>query len=285
MMHLKIIDKIKGITMKKWIGSFVFMFVSAILIFPQHVRSSELTASEIMQKVKDRDDGDNQTADLEMILIDKSGDKRVRKISAFTKDKGKDTYRLLIFTHPANLKNTAFLTFDYYNDNKDDDQWLYLPALHKTKHIASTNKSGSFMGSDLNYSDMTSIDIGDYDFKFYKNREMVVRGKKVWVIEATPQSKDIIDETGYTKSLFLVREDIFYLVRAIRWEKNEEYIKYIDINELEPINGIWVGKKIYVNRKKNNETVHETLLTLKNIKLDQDLNIEMFSPHKLDKGF
>ncbi len=270
--------------MKPMIISLFILFISSQFILPQYVKAADLTAYEIMQKVKDRDDGDNQTDEMEMVLIDKSGDKRIRKINVFTKDQGKDSFRLMVFTYPKNIKDTVFLTYDYYSDNKDDDQWLYLPALHKTKQIASTNKSGSFMGSDLNYSDMTNINLIDYDFTFYKTKEMKVRDNQVWVIEAVPKSKEIIDETGYAKSLFLVRQDIFYMVRVVRWEKNEEYIKYIDINNLEQISGIWVGKKIYVTRKRNNETVHETLLTLKNIKFNQDLNMDMFSTHRLGKG-
>lgn len=207
--------------MKKYIICSAFLLLSAILVFPHHVQSADFMASQIMQKVKDRDDGDNQTTEMEMVLIDKNGDKRVRNINVFTKDQGKDTYRLMVFTYPENLRDTAFLTYDYYGDDKDDDQWLYLPALHKTKQIASTNKSGSFMGSDLNYSDMTNINLNDYDFTFYKGGEMEVRGNVVWVIEAAPKSKDIIDETGYSRSLFLVRQDNFYMVRAVRWEKNK----------------------------------------------------------------
>ena len=56
------------------------------------------------------------------------------------------------------MKNTGFLTYDYDASGKDDDQWLYLPALGKTKRIASSDQSGAFMGSDFNYSDL----IGQY---------------------------------------------------------------------------------------------------------------------------
>ena len=49
---------------------------------------------------------------------------------------------------PADVKDTGFLTYDYDDESRDDDQWLYLPALKKTKRIASSDKSGSFMGSD-----------------------------------------------------------------------------------------------------------------------------------------
>jgi hypothetical protein len=245
---------------------------------------AEQSARGIMQKMKDRDDGDNRTADMEMVLIDADGDRRLRKIKVFVKDRNKDVHKLLYFTHPANLKETSFLTLDYYSDGRDDDQWLYLPALHKAKQIASTNKSGSFMGSDLNYVDMATVNLSDYTFSFYKRKEMDVGGAKTWVIEAAPKNKAVIDKTGYRKSLFLINQETYMMVRAIRWEKDEEHVKYIEVSDIDCIDGIWVGRKIMVKRKRNKQTVHTTLLTLKNIKFNQALTLDLFSRHRLGMG-
>ena len=242
-------------------------------------------ARAIMERVDARDDGDNQTSDMQMILIDKRGKKRVRKIATFKKDKGDDTYRLMFFKQPADVKDTAFLTYDYDDSDKDDDQWLYLPALRKTKRIATSDKSGSFMGSDLNYSDMTSRDLEDYEFSFYeKGKESEVRGKKVWVIWSIPRSKDVIDETGYKKSLLFVRPDIDMVVRAIHWVKDGGYLKYVDMRELEEIDGIWVATDTLVNKKKGKSTVHKTILTLDNIKFNQDLDFNLFTIRRMEKG-
>ena len=147
-------------------------------VLPGAARADDPKAREIMQKVNDRDDGDNQTLDMEMILIDKRGNKRKRSIRSFRKDKGKDTYSILFFLTPADVKNTGFLTYDYKEKDKDDDQWLYLPALRKSKRIASDDKSGSFMGSDFNYSDLTEPALEDYDFHLMK--EVEVGGVKTW---------------------------------------------------------------------------------------------------------
>ena len=220
-----------------------------------------------------------------MILIDKKGQERVRKIAKFMKDKGEDTYRLMFFLHPADVKDTAFLTYDYDASDKDDDQWLYLPALRKSKRIATTDKSGSFMGSDLNYSDMTSIDLEDYDFSFYeKGKEGEVRGKKVWVIWSVPRSKDVIDETGYIKSLLFVQQDIDMVVRAIRWDKDGGYLKYVDLRRIAKIDGIWVATDTLVNKKKGKTTVHKTILTLDNVKFNQDLDFDIFTIRRMEKG-
>lgn len=242
-------------------------------------------ARAIMERVDARDDGDNETADVKMILIDKKNQERVRKIGRFMKYKGADKYRLMFFVHPADVKDTAFLTYDYDASEKDDDQWLYLPALRKSKRIATVDKSGSFMGSDLNYSDMTSMDLKDYDFSFYeKGKEGEVRDKKVWVIWSVPRSKEVIHETGYKKSLLFVQQDIDMVVRAIRWDKDGGYLKYVDLRKIEKIDGIWVATDTLVTKKKGKTTVHKTILTLDNVKYNQDLDFDMFTIRRMEKG-
>jgi len=240
-------------------------------------------ARGIMEKVDARDDGDNQTSNMEMILIDKRGNQRVRRIASFSKDKGEDRYRLMFFQRPADVKDTAFLTWDYDDPDRDDDQWLYLPALRKTKRIASSDKSGSFMGSDLNYSDMTDRNLADYDF-FYK-KELDVKGVKAWLIESIPVSKKVIKETGYTKSLLIVRQDNYFVIRAVHWVKDGGYLKYFDVKTLEQIDGIWVATEIQVTKKKGKKLVHKTVLKLDSVKFNQELDFEVFTVRRMEKGF
>ena len=242
-------------------------------------------ARAIMERVDARDDGDNQTADMQMILIDKRGAERNRKISVFTKDKGEDTLRLMFFLQPADVRNTGFLTWDYDDPDRDDDQWLYLPALKKTKRIASSDKSNAFMGSDLNYSDMTSRNLEDYDFRFYKKRkEMEIGGHRVWIIEALPRGRDVIDETGYKKSLIFVRDDIDFVVRGINWEKSGGYIKYMDVKKLEQIDGVWVATEMHVKRTLKKKTVHRTVLRWSSVRFNQPLEMDLFTTRQLEKG-
>jgi hypothetical protein len=238
-----------------------------------------------MEKVDARDDGDNQVSDMEMILIDKKGKERIRRIRTFSKDKGEDTLKLMFFQHPADVKDTGFLTYDYDDPDRDDDQWLYLPALRKTKRIASSDKSGSFMGSDLNYSDMTSRDLEDYNYTFYeKNKEMDVKGFKTWVIWSIPRTKDVIDETGYEKSLLFVRQDNDFVIRAVNWVHDGGYLKYMDVRKLEKIDGIWVATEMHITKKKGKQTAHKTILKLNNVKFNQDLNFELFTVRRMEKG-
>jgi len=249
------------------------------------VAADDPQARAIMEKVDNRDEGDNRTGDMQMVLIDKRGKQRVRRIATFLKDKGDDTNRLMFFLEPPDVKDTSFLTYDYDDPDRDDDQWLYLPALQKTKRIATSDKSGSFMGSDLNYADMTSRDLEDYDYSFYeKGKESEVRGDKVWVIWSMPRSKEVIDETGYEKSLLFVRPDIDMVVRVIHWVKDGGYLKYVDMRKVEEIDSIWIATDTLVTKKKGKNIVHKTILTLENVRFNQDLNFDLFTIRRLEKG-
>ncbi len=260
----------------------ILTLLSIIFLIAPHGFADDPKAREIMQKVEDRNDGDNQTSEMEMILIDKHNNQRVRKIAAFAKDKEEDTLRLMFFKHPADVKDTAFLTVDYDDSDKDDDQWLYLPALRKTKRIASSDKSSSFMGSDLNYSDMTSRDLEDFDFTLKK--EMEVYGQKAWLIESIPRSRKVIEETGYEKSILIVRQDNFVVVRAINWVKDGGYLKYVDVKKLEEIDGIWVSTEMHVTKKKGKQMVHKTVLKFNDVKFNQDLDEDIFTVRRMEKG-
>lgn len=242
----------------------------------------EPKAREIMTRVDDREDGDNQTSRMQMRLIDKRGKERVRELRSFAKDKGVDDYSMMFFESPADVKDTGFLTYDYDEAERDDDQWLYLPALKKTKRIASSDKSGSFMGSDFSYADMTKRPLENYEYKLLKETEL--NGHPVWVIQSTPTSEEEIDETGYTKAIQFVRKDNDVVVRSKIWVKKGKRNKYMEVQELEQIEGIWVSKVMTMTTKKGKQTLHKTVLQISDVKFNQDLDFDSFSVRGLETG-
>ena len=273
--------KLKNLVLNT-IGIFIFSTIfSGTIIFPE--KAYALSGREIMEKVNERDDGDRSISEMEMILIDKKGKKRVRKIKTYGREKGKDSQSLMFFLSPADVKNTGFLTFDYDESGKDDDQWLYLPALRKTKRIASGDKSGSFMGSDLNYSDMTSPDLDLYDYTLMKETE--VKGTKVWQIKTVPKTKAEAEKSGYSKSVVFILQDNFMMIRAVRWVYKKKRNKYFDARKIEKIDGIWVSTELHVTTKSGKKTLHKTILKQNNIRFNQDeVNEDLFTIRRLEKG-
>jgi len=241
-----------------------------------------LSGEQIAQKVHDRDEGDNITSKMKMILIDKNGDQRIRELKTFAKDKGEDTLKLMFFLSPADVKDTGFLTYDYEDSNKDDDQWLYLPELKKVKRIASSDKSSSFMGSDFTYSDMTSRNVQDYTYEIMK--EPVIDGHKTWQMMVVPKNEDVIAETGYTKSIVFVRQDNFVIVQALNYIKLGNKLKYMKLLGLEEMEGVWTTTKIQMVTKKGKKMLHKTVLEFSDIKYNQDLDEAFFATRTLERG-
>ena len=236
---------------------------------------------QIMEWVDDRDDGDNGVSDLKMVLIDKRGRERVRLMRNLTKDKGEDTLSMIFFLSPADVKNTGFLNYDYDDADRDDDQWLYLPALKKTKRIAGGDKSGSFMGSDFTYADMSSPPLDRYSYTLMKETE--VEGVPTWQVEAIPNAQETKD-TGYTKSISFVRKDNHVVIRSVIWVKKGKRLKYMEVGKLELIDGIWVPTQITMSTKKGKKTLHKTQLQISNVKFNQPLDEETFSIRRLERG-
>ena len=261
------------------IKKLILSAISATLIFAQSPR-------QIMQDVQNRDDGDNIITNLQMQLIDKNNHKRVRDMKTFTKDIGKDTKSIIFFLAPSDVKNTAFLTYDYDDDAKDDDQWLYLPALNKVKRIPSSDKDSSFMGSDFSYTDMTKPNLNDYNFKLLK--ESTVKRKwgneDVWVIQVTPKTQQTVEETGYLKTIVYVKKENYMVTRAKYYLNKSNRVKYMDVKKYEKIDGIDVATITTMTSKKGKSTIHKTILIRSDVKMNQNLKEDMFTTRTIQKG-
>ena len=257
------------------------IIISATIMLPE--KAFALSGREIMEKVNDRDVGNRSISEMEMILIDKKGNKRVRKLKTYGLEQGKDSKSLMFFVSPADVKNTGFLTNDYDESGKDDDQWLYLPALRKTKRISAGDKSGSFMGSDLNYSDMSSPSLDLYNFTLMKETE--VKGQKVWQIKSVPKTKSEAEKSGYSKSVFFIRQDNYVMIRGVRWVYKKKRNKYLDVRKLEKIDGIWISTETHMTTKSGKKTLHKTILKENNIKFNQaEVKEDLFTIRRMEKG-
>ncbi|MCP4669687.1 MAG: outer membrane lipoprotein-sorting protein [Desulfobacula sp.] len=258
-----------------------FGFIFFLSSFSQCI-ADDTKARAIMKQVEARDNGDNMTSDMLMVLIDKNKNRREKLFKNFSKDFGEDEKRIMFVKKPADIYNTGFLTFDYDDEKKDDDQWLFLPALGKTKRIATSDKSSSFMGSDLNYSDMTTKDTDDYNYKLLK--EMTINKQDVWLIRSEPKNKEIAEETGYKQSIVAVRKDNYMVIKAKMLTSDNSYTKYMSVKKLEEIDGIWVALENHIVKKQGKRTIHQTLLKQTNVKFNQDLSENLFTIRQLEKG-
>jgi hypothetical protein len=180
------------------------------------------------------------------------------------------------------VKDTGFLTYDFADPDRDDDQWLYLPALKKSKRIATADKSGSFVGSDFSYADLTKRPLERYDYQLLEAGEQ--GGVPVWFVEAVPNHPSEIDETGYTKVRYAVRQDNAVVVGAVFTLRRGGREKHYTVTKLEQIDGIWVPTSMQMATAKGDVRLHETRLDLSHVRFGQPMDDSRFSVRQLEKG-
>lgn len=178
----------------------------------------------IAKEADRRDEGFGDfTAKMIMILKNRHGQKSKRQIRLRTLEVADDGDKsLTIFDTPKDVKGTAFLNFTHKTGN--DDQWLYLPALKRVKRISSSNKSGSFMGSEFAYEDISSQEIEKYTYKWI--RDETYNEKNCFVVEYYP-----IDQknSGYTKQVTWLDKQEYRILKVEYYDKKESHLKTLTI--------------------------------------------------------
>ena len=210
--------------------------ITATALLPLVFAYSSLTAQEDLtaKQIADRSFQVTKLAGSEavstMTIMDSKGRERVRKIAQVTKlyDEGDTEKKLIRFLAPADVKGTGLLTFDY--KEQDDDMWLYMPALRKTRRIISSEKAKSFMGSEFSYADITPPTLDDFGYK--KSGEQEVSGTLCWKIEMIPLDDDIADENGFSRKISFIGKADFVIRKAIYYDLDGELLKELEVKEI-----------------------------------------------------
>ncbi len=245
-----------------------------------HALASLPNADEIMQKVRNRPDGKDIACDMKLVMNDDQGSQRERDVIYLQKDFGDDEKLTLYFTGPTEVKGVGFLNFAYSEAKKqDDDQWIYLPAFRQVRRIASSDKRGSFMGSEYAYIDIEKVRIGDYTQKVL--REDTLNGRPVWVIERTPKNDTIINKTGYYKSVVWVDKERDLILQQTYSDAKGIEFKKLEVKKVEQVDSIWtVMQSDMINLSKNKRSS----LIYSNVHYNVNLDDKFFQQSILKTG-
>lgn len=272
--------------MKNQIRIITLIAFIGLTVVPGSARAEVLDAGQVMQKWDTREDGDTVTSDTLMILINKANNKRVRNIKNIRKDFGLDSKGIIFFLSPSDVRNTAYMSFDWDDASKEDDSWLYLPALQKVKRVAAGDKSGSFMGSDFTYSDINGIEIENWNYTFARENG-VYEGHGVWIIQGLPKPESktkVLEETGYLKSLMWIRKDNFMLVKGKYWVKEGRKIKFFKAEDIKKIDNIWTAHKLTMVTTANGKIDHSSVLKFSNVAYNVPVEEDAFTTRKMERG-
>ena len=243
--------------------------------FVNQLVAQELSGRDIVEKVYNLPTGDDQTSDLTMTLINKSGKERIRKIKQFTKDLGDVEKSIMFFQSPADVKNTSFMSWTYDDESKSDDQWIYLPALKKTKRISSDSKSDYFMGSDFTYDDLGDRKLDDDTHKLIG--EETIDDVDYYLVESTPKDEEYM----YSKTKTWIRKDNFIGLKKEFYDEDEDLLKILKIKKFEEISGFLV---ITSSEMKNVQKDHRTTMVLGDVEINTNIPASKFTERMMARG-
>lgn len=209
-----------------------------------------------------------------MTLINSRGDKRVRKIEQFIKDFGKMEKKIMFFTSPADVRNTSFMNWSYDKEGKDDDQWIYLPALKKVKRISSDSKSDYFMGSDFTYDDLGDRHPSEDSHKLLKEEN--VKGEDCYVVESIPKEEEYM----YSRTVTWIIKGKWIGLKKEFYDEDGELLKILTVKKYEKISGYWT---ILQTEMRNVQKDHTTKMELKNVIIDSGIPDNKFTERMMKR--
>jgi outer membrane lipoprotein-sorting protein len=263
---------IKEFTMKK----ITLFFIILCALFPIFVPAQDsITGREIMEHVYYRSEGDDRTSELTMTLTNARGDERIRRIIQYSLETGAMEKSIMFFQFPADVKDTSFMSWSYDEAGRDDDQWIYLPALKKVKRISSDSKSDYFMGSDFTYDDLGDRHPANDTHKVMRTEN--VDGEDCFVIESLPKE----EEYQYSRTVSWVIKDKWIVLKKEFYDEDGDFLKSLLVNRYENIEGFWI---ILHSRMVNQQSGHSTDMELKNVQLNSGISDRLFSERYMKRG-
>lgn len=261
----------------------VLLFLFPVLsIFHVDISAEELSLTAIMKKNYQVNRTRDRTNHVIMEMYSKTGKKRIRKLKNFAKLKADNINekRLIRFLYPADLKGTGFLVIEY--PQGDDDMWLYLPTLRKSRRKLAGNKKDSFMGTEFSYGDIVAPKVEEYKYNLLGQE--IIDDSECYVIEARPAHKDILKDYGYSKRIDYISKNNFTRLKSVFFDKYEKKLKTLTARtpyEADPVNHKWFMRDMEMT---NHQNGRKTVLKLEKITINSGIRDERFTVRYLERG-
>jgi len=172
--------------------------------------------------------GDDMKARVTMNLIDKDGRARTRVMTMLRRDtdeKGNQKY-FIYFHEPGDVRQMTFMVWKYAD--KEDDRWIFVPAVDLVRRIAADDKRSSFVGSDFTYEDVSGRDV-TADRHTLAGEE-AVNGRPCYVIQSVP-----VEGVDYTKKISLIDKENYLPLKESYYDVQGELFRQFTADEVKAV--------------------------------------------------
>jgi uncharacterized protein YxjI len=213
--------------------------------------------------------GDDGRARVTMTIRDAKGRERVKEFTILRRDVGggDEDQRFYVYFHaPSDERGTSLMVWKHLT--KDDDRWLYLPALDVQKRIAATDKRTSFVGSHFFYEDVSGRRLSD------DRHELLEITDTYYVMKHTPKDPDLVEFDSYTMWIHKAS----FIPVEVKYEKDGEIYRVAKTLGVKDVQG---RKTVTKSRMTDLRTGGSTTMEYSTVEYDVGLTDDLFTERYL----
>ena len=217
--------------------------------------------------------GDDGKATVKMTITSKQGQKRQREFNILRKDvsDGGDQKYFVYFQRPADVRRMTYMVLKHADPAKDDDRWLYLPALSLVKRVAAGDKRTSFVGSDFLYEDVSGRSLAE------DTHELVETTDQMFVVKNVPKKPETVEFNYYNVS---IDRKTYVPMKMEFYDKDDKLYRVIESKKVEKIQDFHTVVQSVVS---NLKTGSKTEMQFSNVKYNIGLKDSIFTERYLQR--
>ena len=215
--------------------------------------------------------GNDMRARIRMKLINPQGNVRERDLTMLRLNLGAtgDQRYYMYFHDPSDVKGTTFMVWKY--PAKEDDRWIFIPAVKLVKRIAADDKRSSFVGSDFTYEDVSGRDLDDETYSLVRKEDF--GGRPAYVVESKPKAT-----ADYARRLSWIDQERWLPLKEEYFDARNEPVRTFIADKVEQKGKHWT---VTARSMKNLQSGHRTEVTYSETEYDVGLKDEVFSERYL----
>ncbi|MDR1318389.1 MAG: outer membrane lipoprotein-sorting protein [Treponema sp.] len=232
-------------------------------------------AESLVRASRDRIKADTISTRSTMVITAKDGTKSERMLDQYSKKGPKGDRIIIEFRRPASVAGSRFLTME--NPGAADDRWIFLPSLGKVRRVVASEGSGSFMGTDFSYDDISAANRDAGLDKHTLLREENLNGAACHVVESVPKDSSY----QYSKMIQWIDKETRVTMKIELYNKRGALAKTLEISEVRDMQGRLTPMATKMTTLAAGTS---TLINVELIKYDDPIPESVFSTAYLETG-
>ena len=218
--------------------------------------------------------GTDMRARVQMVLVSRDGRIRERELTMLRRNFAAAEQRYYMYFHrPADVRGTTFMVWKY--PERDDDRWIFIPAINLVRRIAADDARSSFVGSDFNYEDVSGRDVGADEHRIL--REDSLGSRSVFVVESRP-----LRSADYVRKLSWIDQSTRLPLREEYYDVQGQRYRVFTSDEIENVEAGPSKVATVVKRTMENvKTGHRTEVTFLEVQYNVGIGDDLFSEASL----